>query len=305
MTKSGRIARKTEPTAPVVVDEKKLNVALDGMREASEQRALVVAQHESAVRTVATQLGYHLPADSADPDLIQRDIAAQMRRSVEACLEVGRGLHVLKTACGHGNFLSRLEVLGIEHSVAQRFMQAAAKFSKGATSHLLKAAGTQSKLFELLILDDDQVDELVLTGQTGELDLDDVAKMGVRELRAAVRTARAEKDASDKLLERKDKKIRQLEHQIERAEPDEVLANLLKEAAGIANEAVAIVKGSLRHALIAIQNHDENDRTVVMAGLIGQVQADLARLREEFDLPDVSNASDQQLAEEVAQWAGK
>ena len=42
---------------------------------------------------------------------IQRDISANMRRSVEACLEVGRGLAVLKAACGHGNFVARLDVL--------------------------------------------------------------------------------------------------------------------------------------------------------------------------------------------------
>lgn len=76
----------------------------------------------------------------ADPDLIQRDISANMRRSVEACLEVGRGLAVLKQACEHGQFMAQLDVLGIDHSVAKRFMQAAVKFSNGATSHHLISA---------------------------------------------------------------------------------------------------------------------------------------------------------------------
>ena len=59
---------------------------------ARDALALAASQQESAVRAVAQQLGYQLPADCTDPDLIQRDIAANMRRSVEACLEVGRGL---------------------------------------------------------------------------------------------------------------------------------------------------------------------------------------------------------------------
>ena len=74
------------------------------------------------------------------------------RRSVEACLEVGRGLQVLKVACGHGQFLPRLEALGLEDRVARRFMQSAAKFAAiGSNAALTKAIGSQSKLFEMLV----------------------------------------------------------------------------------------------------------------------------------------------------------
>ena len=157
---------------------------------ARDALALAASQQESAVRAVAQQLGYQLPADCTDPDLIQRDIAANMRRSVEACLQVGMGLTVLKSACQHGEFIARLDVLGIEVTVAQRFMHAARKFSNAATSRLLGAAGNQSKLLEMLVLDDEQIEELELTGQTGELSLDDVATMSVKELRAALRQAK-------------------------------------------------------------------------------------------------------------------
>jgi len=165
-----------------------------------DQVTVLESQHLAAVRAVALRVGYQLPADCLDPDLIQRDIAANMRRSVEACLEVGRGLVVLKQACGHGNFISRLDVLGIETSVAKRFMQAAAKFSNGASTHLLKAAGNQTKLFEMLVLDDEQIEELELYGETGELKLDDIATMSVKELRGKLREARAESKSKDQLL---------------------------------------------------------------------------------------------------------
>jgi hypothetical protein len=55
--------------------------------------------------------------------------------------------------------------------------------------------------------------------------------------------------------------------------------------------------------LIALTNHTEDDHSIFMAGLLGQMQADLNALREEFNLPDVSSAADQALAAEVAQWA--
>lgn len=168
-------------------------------------------QQNARVRAVALRVGYQLPADSTDPDLIQRDIAANMRRSVEACLEVGRGLNVLKEACRHGSFLPRLAVLGIEPSVAQRFMLAAQKFSNAAsTQHLAKAIGSQTKLFEMLILDDEQIEELTLEGQTGELKLDDVSTMSVKELRAKLRELRQKDEATQRLLQDKNAKMDEL-----------------------------------------------------------------------------------------------
>ncbi|WP_418648865.1 hypothetical protein ACNQFN_11395 [Thauera butanivorans] len=170
------------------------------MHQADTATALAISQHDAGVRAVAQQLGYQLPADCTDPDLIQRDIAANMRRSVEACLEVGRGLAVLKQACQHGQFMARLEVLGIDDGVARKFIRAATKFSNRSSTTVLKAAGSQTKLFELLILDDDQIEDLELTGQTGELSLDDIASMSVSELRTALREERAQHAATDKLL---------------------------------------------------------------------------------------------------------
>lgn len=166
-------------------------------------------QQQARVRAVALRVGYQLPADAIDPDLIQRDIAANMRRSVEACLEVGRGLSVLKEACPHGQFMARLDVLGIETRVAQRFMQTAVKFSNASSTPLLKAAGNQTKLFEMLVLDDEQIDELALEGQTGELKLDDVATMSVKELRTKLREAKQEKEAMQRLLQDKNATIDQ------------------------------------------------------------------------------------------------
>ena len=183
------MANKPTPTTELVDIPMNMEV-LEQERSALNSLALITAQQDSAVRAVAMQMGYQLPADCTDPDLIQRDISANMRRSVEACLEVGKGLRVLKEACAHGNFISRLDVLGIERTVAARFMQSAGKFSNVASTRTLNAIGNQTKLFEMLLLDDAQVEELELTGQTGELALDDVATMSVKELRAAVRKER-------------------------------------------------------------------------------------------------------------------
>lgn len=210
------MARKATETQLPTVDT--TLPALPAMTEAANRLAVMHTEQEATVRAVAAQLGYQLPADCTDPDLIQRDISANMRRSVEACLEVGRGLGVLKVACGHGNFMARLDVLGIEVNVAGRFMNAARKFSNSPTSaNLIRAIGTQSKLLEMLILDDTQIEELELTGQTGELKLDDIATMSVKELRAALRESREKIADKDRVLAGKNTKIDELDQQLNRA----------------------------------------------------------------------------------------
>lgn len=197
----------------VNVDEK----AIARLSDSANALATLNQEQDALVRAAALAIGYQLPADATDPDLIQRDIAVNMRRSVEACLEVGRGLTVLKAACPHGQFLARLEVLGIDPAVAAKFVRSANKFSNvSSTTHLTKAIGNQTKLFEMLILDDGQIEELADTGQTGGLTIDDVERMSVKELRAAVRNLRGDMDAKDKVLGDVQGKLTKLQVQLKK-----------------------------------------------------------------------------------------
>ena len=263
--------------------------------KAANDYALATAQHESAVRAIAITIGYQLPSDFTDPDLIQRDVATNMRRSVEACLEVGKGLTVLKAACGHGNFVARLDVLGIEPSVAWRFMQSATKFAKLPTSATLKAIGNQTKLFEMLVLDDEQIAELELTGQTGELSLDDVATMSVKELRAALREERQEHEATKKVSLDKSTSNDKLRNQLKRIKdvpPDETLQKIHAELSDVASASIGMVRGKLRMGFQAVVDHlmehgtGDNDSAYILAGYVNQLQVELISLRAEFHLPD-------------------
>lgn len=296
------IPAKDLSQATDVVDATALTV-LDANAQALSE---AYQQQDVRVRAVAAQLGYQLPADCTDPDMIQRDISANMRRSVEACLQVGMGLCALKAACQHGEFITRLDVLSIDPGVAQKFMRSATKFSNASlTTHLKEAIGSQTKLFEMLVLDDEQIEELELTGQTGELKLDEIAVMSVKELRAALREERQERQADKDLLESKNKRIDKLEKETQRIAkmtPDEALVAVKKEAVSFYTDAQGLIVGQLRQALKTLAAHGAEP--VYMAGLVGQLAADLNVLREEFGLPDLSNAADQQLASEVAQWAG-
>lgn len=128
-------------------------------------------------------------------------------------------------------------------------------------------------------------------------------------LTAQVQEAKANLEATDQLLADKNKRIDQLkaaQKRINAAPLDVQLLELQKEATATMNDALGAVRGGVRQALIALNDlpADAPSQAVFMAGLVGQITAELAALREEFQLPDVSNAADAQLAAEVAQWAG-
>ena len=141
--------------------------------------------------------------------------------------------------------------------------------------------------------------------------IEDLAEK-VQQAEAATQEEKAEHEATRTVLEKKTQRIDQLERGralIAKLPADDQLAMLKKEATAIAQDAEGAVLGGLRQALLALRKHADANGTdagqcdVFMVGLVGQVQAQISALREEFNLPDVSSAAQAELAAEVAQWA--
>lgn len=114
------------------------------------------------------------------------------------------------------------------------------------------------------------------------------------ETRAEVEELKGELKATEDISSEKTRRIEKLlkdQHRIQAAPPDEISAQLHKEATAIHNDIRGAITGQLRQALIALNNHGENRgegaSTVFMAGLVGQLAIDLVALRDEFGLPDV------------------
>jgi hypothetical protein len=197
--------RKPNPTGEVVeIPGSVLQVAQANSLAANQLQALD-ADAESRTVELATRLGY---VGNLSPDVLEYGVAQHMHRTVEACLETGKMLLLLKERVSHGDFQQRLERLGVGSRAAQRLMQSCLKFSNAsAPTHLLKAIGNQAKLIELLILDDDEVQELAEEGSTLGITLDDLASMSQKELRSALRKAREDVASKDELVDLKNKKI--------------------------------------------------------------------------------------------------
>ena len=133
-----------------------------------------------------------------------------MSQSAGAMLEAGKRLIVIQENEPHGDFARIVtEELGLAERSARRMMAAALKYLspalKGATPRLLTLG--KSKLYDLMLEDDDQIIQLGEGGTVAGLDLDDINSMSSSELRDTLRKARQDMAAKDRVIETKNKKL--------------------------------------------------------------------------------------------------
>lgn len=206
------MARKNSTPAQPVTDG--INPAAAD-RASADANALAAINEEVAenARALAEQLGY---SGALTAVAVEDEIRFYQRRTVEDCLELGKRLLLLRELAPHGEFGPRLDSLGINIRMAQRFMGATLKLSKSDTKSLLVAAGNQSKLLELVTLDDEEIADLAAGGTARGITLDSVESMSTTELRKALREAQADAEAKDRVLSDKSAKLDELAQQLAR-----------------------------------------------------------------------------------------
>lgn len=285
------------------------NEVLQGDLEKSAALPATLAEIEKNVAALAKDLAYDgaLTAES-----LEEEIKFYQRRSVEAVLEMGKRLLLLKEVAGHGSFVERIEALGIGERMAQRFMASTLKFSKASSTSLLTLPNlNQGKLLELLVLDDGEIEALNNGDQVRGIVLDDVDCMSVSELRRALRLAKADQDtrlaAKDKLLADKQLKIENQNKELDElgrkarfvatASPQEryegIRTELLAHAAGIEGA----LAGKLRPSFTALKEHlaeHGGECDAYLSSALGQIERAVREIREDFGLLR---------AEDVAPWA--
>lgn len=234
-----------------------------------------------------------------DRNRIVHETRFYMAQSAEAMLEAGKRLITLKENEPHGEFISILEnELGLTHRTSVRMMQASAKYLSPALksntptlAHLGK-----SKLFELMTEDDEDLAELAGGGTVAGLTLDDVDRMSCRELKAALRDARENAAAQQRVLADKNEKIDELATKLEKKsriqppKPDEEVKKLRAEVAALSTEAESAITVRLSSAFetlsaYCVENQIDTPRDF-MAGLLCQLESTVRSLRSTFDLPD-------------------
>lgn len=199
------MSRKPAQT-PTVIDTTNPE-AFEAAASSLNELAAINAQANEAAQAIALQVGYD---GTLAVGALEDGIRFYQRRTVEAILETGKRLLVLKELTPHGEFEQRMEMLGFSSRTARRFMQAAAKTAKSAIlADLSKQAKNGLAFLELVTHDDDTLDDLSK--------LDDIDRMSASELRNVARSLRGDLDAKDKVLDDTQKRLTKLQVQSKKA----------------------------------------------------------------------------------------
>lgn len=272
------------------------------MSKKIDQTALVASASEMAAHQgeIMERFGDGLPYDRTR---VVGEARFYMAQSAEAMLEAGKRLIVLKENEPHGDFeIIMQEQLNLAPRIAQKMMQASVKYLSPKLESKAKSLSHlgRTKLYELMLEDDDDLAELAEGGTVAGLTLDDVDRMTTRELRRALREARENAAAVAKVTAGKDDKINKLDAEltklkgkateplIEALEPDAKGEQLLHETRVWADEIKGRIRGKLLPAFRALSNHDMStgsQHQVDMAGLVAAIEFELNLLRDDFDLP--------------------
>ena len=194
---------RTAKTMPEPVADPMSPERIIQLEQSTQEIAVWQGQAAANARAVAQELGFDGPLS---PDILQQGIVESKARIGSELYAIGVRLLLIREQCAHGEFLLRLESLDIDPRAARKYMQVTLKFSKRPTLAVLG----KSKLLELVMLDDETLNVLESDGTVLGFKPDDLDQMTVKEMRAALREAKANSEATDKLLVSKDKKLNEL-----------------------------------------------------------------------------------------------
>ena len=266
---------------------------------------------------IMQQFGDGLPYDR---ERLIHEAKFYMSQSAEAMLEAGKRLIALKENEPYGDFaLIVQDRLGLEPRIARKMAQAAVKFLSPQLEDKRKTFSDlgRSKLYELMLEDDEELAELAEGGTVAGLTLDDVERMSVRELKVALREARETNAAQQRVLADKNEKIDTLSTKLEKKsriqppKPDEEVKKLRAEVTGLAVEAesaIAVRLSSAFETLCAYCAENTIDTPKdFMAGLVCELERAASNLRATFDLPDelTGNTAPSWLTEPTPQINGQ
>ena len=214
---------------------------------------VALSGHAQKLGTLAAQLGYE---GSLALGSLEDEVRFYQQRTVESCMEIGKRLLLIKEQTPHGEFNKRIEMLNFTPRMAQKFMSAVLKFSKTNSNSLLQKAGNQTKLLELVMLDDDEIELIEQGGSIGDVSLDTIETMSVRELKKALREAKADIDAKEQVIKAKgQEKNKILEENTRLKSPAQIKERAESEAQQIELAALDTLRVASNSFLIAFNTY--------------------------------------------------
>ncbi|WP_314376736.1 hypothetical protein [Neisseria elongata] len=263
-------------------------------QEVIEHDTLTVAANNAALNSVRVMEQWGGGETYNEDRWIERGRQA-MRQTVEGMFELGRVLIVLKEHMTWEKFADVCEVFGMSARAAQQLTQATRRF---ATPQMQKAQSKlmelgKSKLLELLVEEDEAIVDLADGGDINGHTLDDVERMTVRELRAALRESRETAEAKDKIIADKNKKVDELAEKLAKKQtgkepkPEDVGSELTMQLSGLEVAARSDLSrfAEVFEQMLAHGEANGYDHRPQMVAAINQIIRDAETLRERFTLP--------------------
>lgn len=179
-----------------------------------EEQALAVASQNMQI--IDETYGDNLPYDAGR---IIGEVRFYLQQGMLAMLQAGKRLIQLKEHEAHGQFMIYVEErIGIGYKTAQRMMLAAHKFVGDDNKPkwtLVSNMDSITKVYELAMMDDEDLSALEEGGTLAGKTLDDIQRMSPTELRTLLRKEReerrAEAVAQSEILAKKNERIDELE----------------------------------------------------------------------------------------------
>lgn len=248
-----------------------------------------ITQHRVAIME---QFGEGLPYERTR---VIHEAKFYMDQSTKAMLEAGKRLLILKENEPYGDFqaITRDE-LNLEPRIAQKMAQAALKFLSPqleANAKTFSHLG-RSKLYELMLEDDEELAELAEGGTVAGLTLDDIDRMSVRELRKALRESKEDLAASRKLNAEKSQEINELkETKFKTIDPDLAIQKWIHEFGEEHEKFLRTFIATVPFFFQQLED-DYNNRGVshmgLMAGFLHDIEREIASVRAQFDIPELA-----------------
>lgn len=248
-----------------------------------------ITQHRMAIME---QFGDGLPYER---NRIVHEARFYMDQSAEAMLEAGKRLLILKENEPHGEFQSiARDELNLEPRIAQKMAQAALKYLSPQLAPNAKALSHlgRTKLYELMLEDDEELAELAEGGTVAGMTLDDIDRMTTRELRKALRESKEDLAASRKLNAEKSQEINELkETQFRTVDPDGVIQKWIHDFGEEHEKFLRTFISTVPFFFQKLED-DYNNRGInhmgLMAGLLHDIEREIASVRAQFDIPELN-----------------
>jgi hypothetical protein len=156
--------------------------AAQGTSTAAPSTETETTPHPKLVAQLKAELG------NRSLERLEQECRDFIQATAYAILELGKRLLILKEIAGHGNWLLTLQRIGINAKSAACVMRATLRIlSLPDHERLVTAAKSKSKLFELMVLDDDELQSLNQGESVRGVSLRTLPNNSVATLRAMLR----------------------------------------------------------------------------------------------------------------------